>query len=192
MYCNLGDMVSSYGTSSLGALFTSYPYFQNDNFALYIPPQVSNDTAFYITDTLGWQLVQMPFVADSAYTYVTIGNFLPDMFTTYVPVLTGAYPRSYLLFDDISLEIDSTSGTEEHHQNAISVYPNPFDEMFTIISGDQEECEVFVYDVSSRLVLRKKFYHEITFSSSLFSSGIYFYEIRSSGKTPVAGKLIKR
>lgn len=175
MYISLAEY-SMYGSSSLGALFTTYPFFYSTNLPIYTPPQVSIDTSNYITDTLNWQLVQIPFIADSAYMYVTIGNFLMDAQTTYTLVNPNAgYYRSYFLIDDISLS--DVTGTDEYFTDDIKIYPNPVSNYLYIQNAlNHRHTEVKIYNQLGQMVLKTNIRGaggKVNLTN--LSNGVYFY-----------------
>lgn len=186
MYVSLGEY-SMYGSSSLGALFTTYPLVQATNLPISIPPQVSLDTANYITDTLNWQLVQMLFTADSAYTHVTLGNFLYDAQTTYILVDSiNPYPRSYFLIDDAALT--DVTGLEENNNAAVQIFPNPAaDFVYIKNSTGRGILDFNIINQLGQIVLNSQIKGAgAKIDISTISNGIYFYQIgKKSGKLMV-------
>lgn len=96
---------SQFGSSAIGGLLTTVPITRNDNFRFNILPQATNPITNHVLNTDGWVLITMPFLADSAYQYLTIGNFLDDAHTPGIPVDGGEQPRAYFYIDDVSLNI---------------------------------------------------------------------------------------
>ncbi|MBK6540930.1 MAG: gliding motility-associated C-terminal domain-containing protein [Flavobacteriales bacterium] len=74
-FVSLAD-VSKFAVNELGALFSMAPPVRNDD--LHIPrvPQVVHGGASWLDDKMGWTRIAGCFIADSAYTTLTIGNFL--------------------------------------------------------------------------------------------------------------------
>ena len=68
-------------------------------------PQVSNPSGNILTNDTSWTLIGATIIADSAYKYITVGNFKNDANTTIVPVTRpGAYlTSSYYYVDDVSV-----------------------------------------------------------------------------------------
>ena len=118
----------------LGMFFTTYdrqwiwgdPQPAALNEAHILHPQILSDTA-------GWTLVSGSFVADSAYTYLMVGNFFSNAlidtlhFTAVVPEW-GRY--SYVLLDGVCVSPNSYAcelydAVEEMGGPAPYVYPNP-------------------------------------------------------------------
>lgn len=192
MYANLANY-SDYGSSSIAALFTTYPYSNTSNLPIPLAPQAQNDSSFYITDTLGWQLIQMPFTPDSNYTYVTIGNFLPDALTTFVYVQNTGNYRSYFLLDDISLVADPNSGLSQTGlvSGTVAVFPNPFDDKLNIEVEGNEQVEIVLYDLASQKLLQQKFANTVTLNTAQFAHGMYLYEVKNKHGMVKKGKIIK-
>lgn len=107
MYVSLADF-SDEAINSIGILFTNeYPHpvfgyeFKGSK------PQIVEESI--ITDTANWQLVSECYIADSAYQYLTIGNFSAEGETKWIEI-ENPYERdrvsldSYYYFDEISVE----------------------------------------------------------------------------------------
>lgn len=96
---------SQFGSSAIGGLLTTVPITRPDNFRFNLPPQATNPIANPVLNKDGWVLLTMPFLADSAHRYLTIGNFLDDAHTSGIPVGGGMQPRAYFYIDDVALSI---------------------------------------------------------------------------------------
>lgn len=96
---------SQLGSSAIGGLLTTVPISRTDNFRFNQLPQATNPITNNVLNKDGWVLITMPFIADSAYQFLTIGNFLDDAHTSGIPVAGGMGPRSYFYIDDVSLNI---------------------------------------------------------------------------------------
>jgi len=76
----------------------------------------------------------------------------------------------------------------------LSIFPNPFS-TYTTITIDEEfpinNCEIILYNVWGKQVMNKILSNQTTIlETSYLPSGIYFYNVVSSGKTIQSGKLI--
>jgi hypothetical protein len=92
-----------------------------------------------ISDTSKWTVVQGSFIADSAYQYLTIGNFFQKANTTRISWVNGY--RSYFYLDDIIVSTDSTilDFTSIHDQQKelqLTVFPNPFTDGVRVQMGN--------------------------------------------------------
>ena len=117
-------------TDHIGMLFTTYdrhwdwgdPYPAALNVAHIQYPQV-------LADTANWTLVSGSFLADSAYTYLMIGNFFSNALTDTVRFADPAsvaewYDNSYTLIDAVCVSPNPNGcplavGMSEHAQNSL-------------------------------------------------------------------------
>lgn len=140
-------------SNHVGLLFTTYDrhwqwgdaYPAPINYAHIEYPQV-------LTDTVGWTLVSGSFVADSAYSYVMLGNFFSNALTDTLRYADPAdveewYDNSYTLIDavcvspspegcELSHGIEGPAGTEPF------VYPNPATDVLLIGNAAGGDAEV--------------------------------------------------
>lgn len=82
---------------------------------------------------------------------------------------------------------------DELESSEISVYPNPFNEQFTIDLGvEMENVEVKLYDVLSKEVYSEHFNktNKMVIDFETRSSGIYYYNVLSNGKIISKGKIV--
>lgn len=96
---------SQFGTSAIAGLLTSVPVARTDNYRFNQLPQATNPITNNVLNKDGWVLITMPFLADSAYQFLTIGNFLDAAHTPGIPVAGGMEPRAYFYIDDVSLNL---------------------------------------------------------------------------------------
>lgn len=147
--------------SHVGMLFTTYdrhwywgdPYPEPLNTAQVFYPQV-------LTDTVGWTLVSGSFVADSAYTYLMIGNFFSNTLTDTMHFADPSsvfpwYPRGYTLIDGVCVsanpnDCDMGQSVEEQEADLMVVYPNPARDVFSVRNGNGVQARV--RDALGRLV----------------------------------------
>ncbi|MBE2219794.1 MAG: T9SS type A sorting domain-containing protein [Ignavibacteria bacterium] len=97
----------------------------------------------------------------------------------------GLYKRSMSLVGNISVNGTETPGKFDLKQN----YPNPFNPStkinFSIPASYEGETRLNVYDISGRLVKTlvqqdlKPGNYEVSFDASGYSSGVYFYTLKS-------------
>jgi len=125
-----GHAYFTLASNKLGALFTTH---EIDNYSL-LPSinyaQVYTDSV--ITDTAGWFCVSGSFIADSAYAYMTIGNFFDDSHTIRQP-LNGNATYAWYFIDDVYLSIDDDESVNDiESTNPFFLYPNPTNGSFTI------------------------------------------------------------
>ena len=78
---------------------------------------------------MNWTTISGSFISDSAYQYVSIGNFFDDANTTLIQMQDTVFDRSaYYYIDDAYVSSDSLAGgiAEQDVQGNIKTYPNPF------------------------------------------------------------------
>lgn len=89
-----------YASNKFGFRFSTQPYITYDF------QNVLNNAHIYsneiVTDSIGWTLISGSFVADSAYTFLSLGNFFGDLSTDRVLLNpTGSNDGSYYYVDDV-------------------------------------------------------------------------------------------
>lgn len=104
------------GIDKICAAFSTQPLTQTGNVNIPVVPQIVYGTVYY---SYTWQLLSMQFVADSAYEYMTIGNFFPDASTTFQQFDLCPNFGAYYFFDDIDVSLANTAPlalfTAPHH-----------------------------------------------------------------------------
>ena len=107
-YTSLGDNCE-YGINNIGMFFSTISKTNyNGNFS-YAPLFEYKNV---VTDDTGWTKIEHYFVADSAYQYITIGNFRLGSFNELIPnaspnadaATTMNYDVAYYFIDDVSVE----------------------------------------------------------------------------------------
>jgi PKD repeat protein len=88
------------GIDQVSVLFSMDSLFQPGTGPINRTPQYTNGTVFY---SHTWQLMSFNYVADSAYQYITIGNFKNDAGTIYQQFDTCTAYGAYYFFDDINV-----------------------------------------------------------------------------------------
>ncbi len=94
---------SRYAVSDLGMLFSITKPVRQDDLAIQSTPQVGHVSALPLSNKTGWTKISGCFIADSAYEYITIGNFKTGANTvfTHVGTQTSGLHYSYYYIDDI-------------------------------------------------------------------------------------------
>lgn len=103
-FVSLSD-VSKYAVNDIGALLSVSVPHRTDDLAITMTPQIMNTPLAMLDDKVGWARIHGCFVADSAFAYITIGNFHVGAATLYEEVATN-YPLtfySYYYVDDVSV-----------------------------------------------------------------------------------------
>lgn len=104
-FVSLAD-VSKYAVNDIGALLSTQAPYRADEFAITATPQVTNTSLVMLDQKNGWTRIHGCFVADSAFAYITIGNFRDGAATVFTEVPTD-FPLtfySYYFVDDVSVQ----------------------------------------------------------------------------------------
>lgn len=103
-HISLAD-VSKYGVKHLGALLSVDQPYRPDEQAIEAMPQITSTGNEWLIDKNGWTKISGCFIADSAYAYITIGNFRNAAGTEFTEVETE-FPLTYFSYyfvDDVSI-----------------------------------------------------------------------------------------
>jgi hypothetical protein len=186
-------------SNNIGARFSVNTHYMG------APPAINNIAHVYC-DTIcynmtNWNRIWGSFVADSAYRYLTLGNFFDDSNTDTADGGDGAMPYAYYFIDMVCVSTDSLECLQEPKQpvsieqpniiDEIVVYPNPFVENIYFKPNNSLPFEVIIYDCNLRELLRRSFDTEGMITLSEYSKGVYFYEIKYHHETAKFGKLIR-
>ena len=126
-YASLADNTES-SISKLGALLSNTALTTNAGGVMSYPPQVMAQG--FIADTAAWTAVVDTIIADSAYRYLTIGNFFNDANTpTQMNPGGGMGPGcygAYYFIDDVSvLDLGSVNSITEEKTGIKNLFVNP-------------------------------------------------------------------
>jgi hypothetical protein len=96
-----------------------------------------------ISDTLNWVHLISTFIADSAYSYMSIGNFYEQQYLNYECDLDYNVFTAYYFVDCVCVTEDATDcdlllSSRENLMEDIRIYPNPFDSELIIDSPFNE------------------------------------------------------
>ncbi len=76
------------------------------------------------------------------------------------------------------------------NQDQVKVFPNPVTEIL-YVETTLTESNMFVFDISSRIVLEAQLQRNSSLNLSSLSKGIYYYEIKKGNNLVTKGKLIR-
>jgi gliding motility-associated-like protein len=107
-HVSLSDM-SRFALEELGVLFSTAPPTRPDDLPITRTPQVVH-TGNWLSEKNGWTRVSGCFTADSAYTYLTIGNFRDAVTTAFIDVGTPFEQTfvCYYFIDDVGVRLEET------------------------------------------------------------------------------------
>lgn len=142
-----------------------------------------------ITDTLNWSVIKGSFVADSNYTYLSLGNFFDKPFID--SIVYGTNFGAYYYFDDVCVSIDSTLcyqnvGVNEYYKQLlnVSVYPNPIVNYVTIENiKNSTPYSVSIFNSLGQIIYKEEMLNGINIiNTEKFSRGLLTIEIQSENK----------
>ena len=181
------------GTNKFGILFSTIHYD-----SVHPTPICSNCAQVYsdsiVTDTLNWTRLTGSFVADSNYSFISIGRFNLNSLTNFTQVSGGGH-NAYYFIDDVCISVDSayaytysyTGINELTQMNTIDYFPNPARDWITIKGNGIQSltlCDVLgriVYSTNSEVI------SPYLLNVASISRGIYFLTAKTK-----SGILIKK
>ena len=168
-----------YGTDNLGVHFSVDPIPTQTSFTnINRTPQAFVDSVLWVDE---WTEVKFIIQADSAYEYLTIGNFFPDSQTNAQLILTGPLPfqGAYYFLDSIVVNRIDVSDVNELKFQELNIFPNPTTEELQIDLGEGYDgaLRVSLIDGQGRTVLSEsiemKSQHSIKLEVADFARGNY-------------------
>ncbi len=158
LYVNLGGSYTANNTiasNKMGVKFSTVPYSELN------PVPINNIAHFYcndiITDTVKWTLIRGSFIADSAYSYIIIGNFFIDNLTDTMNLSLSNNKYSFYYLDDVCVSTDSLYcenwvGVNEQSvkKEEITIYPNPAYKQATLNLPATGIANITVYSIFGR------------------------------------------
>ncbi|NNE55394.1 MAG: T9SS type A sorting domain-containing protein, partial [Flavobacteriales bacterium] len=168
-------------TDDVGAYLSTSAPNRNDDQPLIADPQIEADD--FLDNTDGWTMVRDTLIADSAYTYMTIGNFLDDLNTSVMsnPLHSGAVSTygAYYFVDEISVQEVSTTEIPKHQISNFTAFPHLFTIQLTFNSSEVHQLRIM--DVQGRVVDELQISQGSTqLDTSSWPSGIYFIQSLSN------------
>lgn len=179
-------------SNNIGLRLSTVPY------TLSNPCPINNFAHLYsanvINDTINWIRISGSIVADSAYNYLSIGNFFDDLNTDTLHLTCDSCNNyvSYYYVDDVCLSTDSllcnggidnipcTVGIKENEKiNEAIIYPIPTSDELNITFSQNKDVEILLIDFFGKIVLRNILSNkkDCTLNLSPVSSGCYFLKI---------------
>lgn len=185
--------ISGYGINGMGVKFSTVTH---TNVSIDNAPMVYSNSV--VSDTVNWTKISLSFIADSAYTYLMIGNFFDDANTTVVN--NGSGPYAYYLIDDVCLSTDSllcaslyTSAEENSFNNQFSFYPNPTTNFVTIQNSFNAPFDLTVFNLLGQQLYKKQNItaNNLQLDVSSYNTGFLFIKITSRNNQNIY-KLLKQ
>lgn len=187
---------SSGASNKIGILFSNAQYTPAYLSATKDYCQIWTDSI--ITDTINWVQVYGSFIADSAYTYMTIGNFFTNAHTDTLRFWepapqTSYFLQSYYFIDDICVSQDSTECITSpvsiralvESKRVVKIYPNPANSHFTVETETDEPSIIKFYTTDGTLFLTQNIpigRQTININTTELNNGIYFLRLTTHNK----------
>jgi len=180
------NQITWLASDHLGMFFTTYdrhwawgdPYPAALNQAHILYPQI-------LSDTVGWTLVSGSFVADSAYTYLMIGNFFSNaLVDTLHLALPGLDVYGYTLIDDVCVSpspegCELSYGVEEMEGAGPYVYPNPATDV--LVLGNVVGRKAVMLDLLGKRVWSGTVVHDrLALDVRSWARGAYVLQVRGT------------
>ena len=161
-----------------------------------------------ISDTANWVRISGSIVADSAYSYLILGNFYDDANTDTITLNCGICINnySYYLIDDVCVSTDSllcnggidilpctVSIEENSFENQISIYPNPANDFINITNATQlSPLTISIYNTIGQILYTQQNSNSnnLQIDISNYNSGLLFIKIESFNQS-IIYKLFK-
>jgi hypothetical protein len=160
-----------------------------------------------LADTVNWVRITGSIIADSAYTYVMLGNFYDDANTDTALYNCSSCQNyySYYLVDNICVSTDSlfsNGGIDSapctaflpdfDSKEEINIYPNPSADFINIFFGESGWEELIITDLYGKLFCKEKLMGLTTINVNIssFKAGIYFLNMTNRNEKQIANKKI--
>ncbi|MBI3502603.1 MAG: T9SS type A sorting domain-containing protein [Bacteroidetes bacterium] len=177
-----------YQTNNIGTRFSKNPLSQSGWQFINVVPQLEITSVLNIPS---WQLFSFQFTADSAYHYITIGNFRTDANTTHIQFTSGSNPYGNYFIDDISVS-DVTAVPDYHSQSDITISPNPFSDEAAISFNENKTFELKIFNMNGKMLRAVPIKNNDKLVRGELSSGTYLFELIDKNKIVSSGQFIIR
>lgn len=168
-------------SNKLGILFSTNNYLSSSS-TINFCQIYSNEI---INDSVAWTSIKGSFIADSSYSYMSIGNFFDDSQIDTIHLNNSNVYQAYYYIDDICLSEDSLF-TEQWteignilSERKINLYPNPAYYQLILENLFSNFQKIDIYDIQGRLLksISIKGDNKIVVDVSAFIEGIYSIKI---------------
>ena len=169
---------NSMQTNNLGIRFSTVS-FDSIN-----PPPINNFSNIYsssiITDTSNWTIISGNFIADSTYSFLTIGNFFDDAHTDTIMPCFGCASSVYFI-DDIYVS-DTTTGINEINLHNSIKYFQTSNEL-TFYGTQMSQVEIFDCIGKKEIMVLSNNEDKINVDIGKLKIGFYVAIIKSNNQT---------
>lgn len=171
-----GVACNKFGLRFGNTLYSSLNSAPTDNFAhLY-----SNNV---LTDTLNWTTISGTFVADSAYTFVMLGNFFDDANIDTIRMKQIPNWVGYYYLDDVYVgKVEENSVESTSSNELFNIYPNPTSGKVFIETNEVVES-IDLLDALGKKIGFKKSDSESSFLIEIpYEVGVYYLRLNYNDK----------
>lgn len=159
-------------TNNLGVRLTTFQY------TLATPPPINNLSQFFDvnieTDTINWTLLEWDFISDSAYKFLSIGNFFDDSSTDTLNIgaVGQPYGRGGYFIDSINFICTNCLNGIINLDHNINGFEYDFTNSELIITN-QSKTTISIINSVGQLVFKKINYGSIRINTKNFGIGIF-------------------
>ncbi|MEI6815059.1 MAG: T9SS type A sorting domain-containing protein [Bacteroidota bacterium] len=163
-------------------LTTSYVLHSNQTYriGLFCGGPSSDNSAYEFVPT-AFPYVETHGLLRIEYAYAYPADVCPTNMNLFVPLISLSY-------DTIPL---STGIAAIESAPQASVFPNPANDIFSIVFPSNEPSKITIRDMLSNELFSKEFINSTTINTANLPRGIYLYEIKNSNETIKNGKVLK-
>lgn len=176
----INNFESGGACNKLGAKLSTIAYSNSNHTPVDNSAHVYTDSI--ITDSVNWTTISGSFIADSAYSFISIGNFFDSLNTQYLDFNGLWYTESaYYYIDDIRLSTDSNFVLSVNQKNnthpvIFSVYPNPTSDIVNLAFEDNKVHTIVIYNSIGEAVLNQSVSQQSNINISALSQGVYYIQ----------------
>ncbi len=179
--------------NGFGALFNVDSVKTHSLTGIITTPQIDYTSYGVISDSVNWITMVDTFIADSAYKYITIGNFLDSAMMQKNKLVAGSNQGYYYIDDVEVIDISPTSVNRIASVANTNLSPNPFSNYTTLTFDNhlRKKHTLAIYNTQGILVQKIKSINsgEVKIERGELSPGCYFYELKSEDGAVAKGKL---
>lgn len=186
------------GINKLGILFSTVQYSDQFNAPICNCSQIVSDSI--ITDTLNWTKIMGSFIADSVYSFISIGRFANDSSTNSIQLI-GTQCIAYYYIEDVCISDDSvyaynytyTGLIENKKDESLIYFPNPANDFVTIKDYTNDILGLRIFTSQGQLIQSFSIDNLKSYTADIrnMPKGLYYLSLLRKNKSPTTKILIK-
>ena len=188
---------SLFAIDGLGVCFSVDPISSDSLSIIDRTPQVDYKSYGVMNDKTNWTSLTKNFIADSAYTHLTIGSFtLSSAMTRSICAYGNTFDSAaYYYIDSVAVEKISPSFVRNvGNSNIVAIYPNPFTGHATLtfnnIPGELYRLDIYNFQGVAVAEIKDINTGEVRIDRADLPSGLYYYMLRGQSGFVANGKLM--